>query len=127
MTRYHPRKVLNYYAHLVRPHGPAGWADRRTSMADAYTAIFLNAGVDMDDIDPCDGLDYSRRQYEAVRDSWQDLIEQHGISDWAIREMAKTFESWSTRRPQFTDGDSWLKAAEGWQLTHLKRMAARNG
>ncbi|MET9517394.1 hypothetical protein [Streptomyces sp. NPDC002994] len=125
--RYHPRRVRDYYAHTLKPHGPVEWADQRTSMADAYTALCLHAGVDIDDIDPSDGLDYSRRQYDAVRDSWQDLIEQHGISDWATREMSKTFERWSTRRPQFTDDDNWLKLAEQWQLTHVDRKEGRHG
>lgn len=124
---YHPRRVRDYYAHTFKPHGPVEWADQRTSMADAFTALCLYFGVDIDDIDPSDGLDYSRRQYEGVRDSWQNLIEQHGISDWATREMTKTFEHWADRRPQFTNGDNWLKLAEQWQLTHMGRKEGRHG
>ncbi|MFJ1932652.1 hypothetical protein ACIOGZ_08255 [Kitasatospora sp. NPDC088160] len=87
-------------------------ADRRTSMADARTAICLNSGVALDDIDAASGYNYSRRAYDRVRASWVDLIRQHGYSEfYEMRDIDEVRARWAEKRPDFVEGDDWLPEA----------------
>jgi len=89
-----------------------GMADNRTSMADARTALCIESGTALEDIDPSSGHDYSRRSYDSVRASWVNLVKYHGLSEFYTRpDLARAFAKWAERRPEFTDGDDWEAAA----------------
>lgn len=99
--------MINYYADSADP-------DQRTSMADSRIALNIARGVDMDDIDPSNGYDYSRAAYDSCRDSWVWNIKQHGFSDFYGDgdRIAAARANWAARRPDFTAGDDWLPDAE---------------
>ncbi|MET9396165.1 hypothetical protein [Kitasatospora sp. NPDC002965] len=87
-------------------------ADRRTSMADARTAICLAAGVEMDDIDPASGYNRSHRAYRRARASWIDLIRQHGANEfYSLADLVEARARWAAWRPEFAAGDDWVAEA----------------
>ncbi|MQY15128.1 hypothetical protein SRB5_53060 [Streptomyces sp. RB5] len=105
-----PTHLLMHYARTTHDD-PAHEADRQTSMADARTALCLESGVAVDDIDPATGYDHSRRAYDAVRASWIDHIRQFGISHRHTRPAVDWIhDHWTQARPQFTGGDDWVTA-----------------
>ncbi|SHL74186.1 hypothetical protein [Streptomyces yunnanensis] len=110
MFRFDPVAVLRHYA--SQPcSDPACEVDRLTSMADARIAIGAAQGVDLDDIDPASGYDYSRRAYDNVRRSWIVNIKYHGWSPFYEQQhLDKALASWTEHRPEFTAGDDWLAA-----------------
>ncbi|GAA2554848.1 hypothetical protein ABWI13_28830 [Streptomyces koyangensis] len=87
-------------------------ADHRTSASDARIALCIRSGVNLDDIDPASGLDYSRSAYEAVRASWVDLVAQHGASEaYTLPKLLAARSLWEQKRPRFTLGDDWFVTA----------------
>jgi hypothetical protein len=85
--------------------------DRATSLADARIALCLESGVPMEDIDPASGYNHSRSAYDRARASWVDLIRQHGASEFhEVRDVEWARALWAKKRPQFVEGDDWLKA-----------------
>lgn len=101
--RTHARILISYHAGSTHP-------DRRTYLADARIALCLARGVNMDDIDPASGCDYSRRAYAAARASWVWMVKVHGFSDWHGdgERLADELATWTKHRPDFTAGDDWL-------------------
>lgn len=91
---------------------PARDADMRTSMDDARTALCIARGVDLNDIDPATGHDYSRRAYESVRQSWLDLITTHGLTEHIEQQVREVRAMWAERRPEWVEGDPWLVASD---------------
>ncbi|MFD0393400.1 hypothetical protein ACFQ3Z_16340 [Streptomyces nogalater] len=87
--------------------------DNRTSMADARTALCIESGVALEDIDPATGHDWSRRAYDNVRASWVSTVKYHGLTDGYLQAgLREAFGRWAERRPEFTEGDDWETAAE---------------
>lgn len=86
--------------------------DRRTAASDARIALCIRSGVDLDDIDPASGLNYSRSAYERARASWVDLIAQHGASaTYTLPRLRAARSLWEKKRPEFTHGDDWVTEA----------------
>ncbi|MFD7738025.1 hypothetical protein [Kitasatospora sp. NPDC059800] len=95
-----------------KPDCAACKADQQTSMADARTAICLANDVAIDDIDPATGYNHSRHAYYRVRDSWVDLIRQHGYSElYQLADITEVRALWAEKRPEFVEGDDWLTEA----------------
>ncbi|RSS32279.1 hypothetical protein [Streptomyces sp. WAC08241] len=100
---------------------PAQIADRRTSLADAHTALCILRGNTSDDIDPARGYSLTRQSYEHQRRSWISYIKLQGFSTaYDLEPLRKAVAYWEERRPQFADGDDWLAAGlaayrEHWQ------------
>jgi hypothetical protein len=87
--------------------------DKRTSMADARAALCIESGVDLEDVDPTTGHDWSRRAYDSVRASWISTVKYHGLTDGYLQaDLRRVFARWAERRPDFTAGDDWEAAAE---------------
>lgn len=99
--------------HLMYHYAGRTWeADNRTSMADARTALCIESGVDLDDIDPSTGHDWSRRAYDDVRASWVSVVKYHGLTDGYLQTgIREAFAKWAQRRPEFAAGDDWETAA----------------
>ncbi|MEU9849312.1 hypothetical protein [Streptomyces sp. NPDC047985] len=62
---------------------------------------------------------YSRASYDVSRKSWQDHIEMFGLTRYNMPRLQAAYALWEASRPEFTDGDNWLTAAEEWQHTYL--------
>lgn len=80
--------------------------DRRTSLADLRTAMCLELGVDMADIDPARGTNWSRSTYEASRRSWQRYAAEEPTfwdSPWCERNLREVREDWLKRHPEWDD------------------------
>lgn len=87
---------------------PADQPDRRTSLADARSAVCLARGVDVDDIDPASGHDLSFAAYKRVRQSWLTLVaDDGGWTDWTRARCATAGERWRRRRPEYLDKLPW--------------------
>jgi hypothetical protein len=116
-----------YWYYLNRPTaGPVEAADRITALADARAAMCLAAGVDVEDIDPTDGYDISRRAYESSRRSWIDLMEYSGLSYFYVRPgLEDAVASWTRRRPQFIEGDDWAAAGASAHFTYWQEHGGR--
>lgn len=105
-----------------RATDPVAEADRLTSLADARTALCIEGGVALDDIDPSSGYDYSRRAYDSCRHSWVWNIKVHGFSDsYDGPGLARAIANWTARRPDFVAGDDWLADAEKAHLTYWEQ------
>lgn len=103
---------LRYPGSLVRHYAGCTDPDNRTSMADTRIALCAARGVDLDDIDPTTGYNYSRSAYDDVRQSWIWNIKQHGYSRVYEGEgLARAVANWTAHRPDFIAGDDWLTAA----------------
>jgi hypothetical protein len=106
-------------ATLIRHYAGSSDPDQRTSMADARIAFCLARGVDMDDIDPASGYDYSRRAYDSCRQSWVSNIKYHGFSRvFEGPGLTRALANWTTHRPDFIAGDDWLADAEKAHLAY---------
>ena len=88
---------------------PVDTPDRRTSLADLRTALCLELGVDMADIDPASGYGYSRDAYEHVRSLWKRAFAEDPDSSWVERNYREVRAKWLARRPDWDD--DWLAAA----------------
>lgn len=77
--------------------------DRRTSLADLRTALCLECGVDIVDIDPASGFNYSRSAYEDVRASWRRELADNPGSSWLERHYAEARANWLAHRPDWDD------------------------
>ncbi|MCQ8831814.1 hypothetical protein [Streptomyces malaysiensis] len=109
MARHPCRGVLFHYARVITSD-PVAEADRHGAMADARIALCIANGVAIDDIDPSSGYDLSRRAYDEVRQSWREMVEQHGFNELYDRpRYEKAHAFWVERRPEFTAGDNWLE------------------
>lgn len=101
-------------AALIRHYADSSDPDKRTSMADARIARCTATSVDLDDIDPASGHDYSRGAYDRVRASWVLHIRDNGWSDFHDKhsrlDPEQAYANWVAHRPQFTAGDDWLAA-----------------
>ncbi|MGW0846794.1 hypothetical protein ACWD26_43110 [Streptomyces sp. NPDC002787] len=85
----------------------------------------LARGVDVDDIDPADGYDISRRAYESSRRGWVDIMRHSGLSYFYVRpDLEKVVASWTRRRPEFIEGDDWAAAGA---RAHLDYWLERGG
>lgn len=113
--------VLRHYA-TPKLSDPVAEADRYTSMCDARIGVALAAGHSADDVDPTTGYSYSRRSYDAVRQSWVMYIKHHGLSTFTRPWLVEARAKWAANRPQFIEDDDW--EAEGVEL-HLKHWAGR--
>jgi hypothetical protein len=97
---------------LIRHYALSSDPDQRTSMADSRIALNIARGVDMDDIDPASGYDYSRAAYESCRASWVWNIKQHGYSSvYEGPGLTRAIANWTAHRPDFIAGDDWLATA----------------
>lgn len=106
-------------AALIRHYAYDSDPDQRTSMADSRIALCIAGGVDMDDIDPASGYDYSRAAYDRSRDSWVWNIKQHGFSDiYDGPALKRHIADWATHRPDFIAGDDWLAAGRAEHRAH---------
>lgn len=104
-----PRHIA---AALIRHYADSDDPDQRTSMADSRIALNIARGVDMGDIDPANGYDYSRGAYDRCRDSWAWNIKQHGFSDiYDGPGLQRAIDNWTAHRADFIAGDDWLTAA----------------
>ncbi|WP_158920588.1 hypothetical protein [Streptomyces sp. NBRC 109706] len=79
--------------------------DRRTSLADARTALCLARGTAIADIDPATGYDYSDAAYETVRASWRTHAENWS-EDYDPPRYEAARAQWARHRPDLTD--DWL-------------------
>lgn len=111
-------------AAMIRFYACSSDPDRRTSMADARIALHIARGIDLDDIDPSSGSDYSRRTYDASRASWIWMVKVHGFSDFygGGAALAAELSAWTECRPGFTAGDDWLADAEKAHRAHWDQM-----
>lgn len=85
---------------------PRDAPDRRTSLADLWTAVCLELGVDIDDIDPAKGLNVSRSAYESSRRSWVRLYAEEPnarTSSWFERNCREARANWLKRHPEWDD------------------------
>lgn len=99
-------------ASLIRHYADSSDLDVRTSMADARMALCVARGVDLDDIDPTTGYNYSRTTYDRVRQSWVSNIKYHGFSDsYDGDSLRRAVADWTASRPDFIADDDWLAAA----------------
>ncbi|MFC1405814.1 MULTISPECIES: hypothetical protein [Streptacidiphilus] len=104
--------LLFHYAREGSPD-PVAEADRRTSMADARTALCIESGVALEDIDPATGYDHSERAYRRVRADWAQQVEQRG-ADWYIRRDVRwAYGIWLEARPDLATGDRWPGLDDG--------------
>lgn len=117
-------------AALIRHYAGSSDPDNRTSMADARIALCLARGVDMDDIDPASGYDYSRSAYDRCRQSWVSNIKYHGYSvAYEGAALTRAIANWTARRPDFIAGDDWLAVATDAHRTYwagLGRACSRS-
>lgn len=88
---------------------PEQIADRMTSLADARIALCAAQGNSLNDIDPSSGYSLSRESYEHMRQSWRNQAKQPGWSESLRPDLEKVIAFWAERRPEFTQGDNWLK------------------
>jgi len=88
---------------------PVDAPDRRTSLSDLRTALCLEIGVDMADIDPASGYGYSRDAYEHVRSLWKRAFAEAPDSAWLERNYREVRADWLAHRPDW--GDDWTAAA----------------
>src|SRR5882757_8919452 len=110
-------------ATLIRHYAGSHDSDQRTSMSDARIALCIALGVDMDDIDPASGYNYSRSAYDRARQSWVVNIRDHGFSDfYEGAALTRAIANWTTHQPDFIDGDDWLKAATEAHLAHWETL-----
>lgn len=106
-------------AALIRHYALSSDPDKRTSMADVRIALCIARGVDMDDIDPASGYDYSRDAYDSCRGSWVWNIKQHGFdSAYDGPPLNRAIANWVAHRPDFIAGDDWLAAARAAHRAH---------
>ena len=106
MSQRNPASLIRHYAYSTDP-------DQRTSMSDARIFLCLAKGVDMGDIDPASGYDYSRRAYDRCRHSWVSTIACHGFSRvFEGPGLTRALANWTAHRPDFIAGDDWLADAE---------------
>jgi hypothetical protein len=99
-------------AALIRHYASSPDPDQRTSMADSRIALNIARGVDLDDIDPASGYDYSRAAYDRCRQSWVVNIRDHGHSDMYEGDaLRRATANWTAHRPDYIAGDDWLAAA----------------
>ncbi|WSN32481.1 hypothetical protein OG711_15395 [Streptomyces uncialis] len=97
-------------------------ADRLTSMADARTAICTATGVAIDAIDPTTGYNHSHSAYRRARQSWIDLIRQHGASEFhEVCDIAEARDKWTGIRADFVE-DDWLTAAYDAHREHVAAL-----
>ncbi|MDT0381378.1 hypothetical protein RM572_21710 [Streptomyces sp. DSM 42041] len=85
--------------------------DARTSMDDARIALCVARGVPLEDIDPSQGYDLTRRAYESVRDTWIGEVRRKGLSEYTRPWFEAALAYWREHRPEFVEGDDWLAAA----------------
>lgn len=98
-------------AALIRHYADSTDPDQHTSMADSRIALCIARGVHLEDIDPSNGYDYSRRSYDTVRASWIQIIREHGWSEQYDRHgLDRAHANWAAHRPQYAAGDDWLAA-----------------
>ncbi|WP_432041079.1 hypothetical protein [Streptomyces chartreusis] len=101
-------------------------ADRLTSLADARAAMCLATGVDVEDVDPTDGYNISRRAYESSRRSWVDHMKGSGLSYYYVRpDLEEVVARWTRRRPQFVEGDDWAAAGVRAHLDYWQERGGR--
>lgn len=102
---------------------PVAEADRLTSLADARTALCIERGTALDDIDPASGYDRSRGAYDSCRQSWVNQIKVHGYSSqWDEPGLARAIANWTAHRPDFITGDDWLADAEKAHLAYWEQV-----
>jgi hypothetical protein len=76
--------------------------DPLSAYADLRAAVCLEDGVAIEDIDPREGYDLSRRRYEAVRDQWRGWLAENPDPYWYLQIR----NWWLQRRPEWDD--DWL-------------------
>jgi hypothetical protein len=76
--------------------------DPKAAYADLRAAVCLEDGVAIEDIDPREGWDLSRRRYEEVREQWRGWLAEDPDPYWYLQIRAW----WLDRRPQWDD--DWL-------------------
>lgn len=62
---------------------------------------------------------YTQASYAIVRQSWQDLIEMFGLTEYRAPRLAAAYQLWAVNAPEYADGDDWTVAAAEWQRTYL--------
>jgi hypothetical protein len=74
--------------------------DARTTLADLRTALCIASGTALDDIDPAQGYDTSRRSFDAACTSWR-----QGPLGLTCERMRTSYERarayWQARRPEW--------------------------
>lgn len=116
MSQRNPASLIRHYAESSAP-------DQRTSMSDARIALCLARGVDMNDIDPASGYNYSRAAYDRCRQSWVSNIENHGFSNlYQGAALTRAIANWTSHRPDLIAGDDWLADAEKAHLAYWEQV-----
>jgi hypothetical protein len=91
--------ATRHYGAVIVTTDPAA-PDARTTLADLRTALCIASGIALDDIDPAQGYDTSRRSFDAARASWgQGPL---GLTSERMRtgyERATAY--WQARRPEW--------------------------
>lgn len=90
--------ATHHYGALVVTADQAA-PDARTTLADLRSALCIAHGVDLDDIDPAQGYDMSRRSFDTACLSWRGVL---GLSSERMRtgyERARAY--WQARRPEW--------------------------
>ncbi|MFE4832963.1 hypothetical protein [Streptomyces sp. NPDC056672] len=86
----------------------------------------LATGINVDDVDPTDGYNISRRAYESSRRSWVDHMRWDGLSYFYVRpHLEKVVASWTRRRPQLIEGDDWAAAGASAHLEYWQEHGGR--
>lgn len=67
---------------------------------------------------------YTQAGYDAVRKSWQDLIEMFGLTKYRALRLAAAYQLWADNAPEYANKDDWTVAADEWQRTYLANLAA---
>lgn len=90
--------ATRHYGALIVTTDPAA-PDARTTLADLRTALCIASGVALDDVDPAQGYDMSRRSFDTACVSWRGVL---GLSSERMRagyERARAY--WQGRRPEW--------------------------
>ena len=67
---------------------------------------------------------YTQANYAAVRQSWQDLVEMFGLTEYRAPRLTAAYQLWAANAPEYADSDDWLDAAQEWHRTYLAHRAA---
>jgi len=75
-------------------------------------------------VDPQTITLYTAANYAIARQSWQDLVEMFGLTEYRAPRMNAAYQLWATNAPECTAGDDWSEAAQEWHRTYLANQAA---
>lgn len=100
---------------------PVAEANRRTSAADARTALCLARGTAVDDIDPASGMDTSHDAYQRTRAAWVQHLAAAGPTWHVVQACRRAGDRWRQLRPQWAAELPWPHSTDTRLTTKEKR------